>query len=199
MGRVTWKEDKVISIETENNIFVLAQMLCSPYLLIFDTFSEGNIWDKSYDLSGTKTLLCKAVTRQFLSESNIRTEKIKHRDNPKIEKYWISMYPESFSTTIFEGTSDETVINLFGEGGGSLIEVDIYDSGYEDEKIILDPIPFDHECIDKYETTDIEIYPNFNQRLYLSYKYGRVIDPIKDVIFHRPLLDDYKAYFGIGV
>ena len=75
MSRVPWKEDKVISIETGSGIFVLAQMLRSPYLAIFDTFRTTNQWDDTY-LDALRVLFCKAVTRQFISCSNVQRQSI---------------------------------------------------------------------------------------------------------------------------
>jgi len=39
-----WKEGKIISIETRKGIFVLAQMLKSPYLRFYNVFKEDEEW-----------------------------------------------------------------------------------------------------------------------------------------------------------
>ena len=45
MGRVPWKENKVISIETRKGVSVLAQMLRDPYLMFYNIFRDTNDWD----------------------------------------------------------------------------------------------------------------------------------------------------------
>lgn len=122
MGRVTWKENKVISIATENNVFVLAQMLCSPFLLVFNLYSENDQWE-NVKLSSDNILLCKAVTRQFLKCSEIHSHNIAPVLNPEIDKYWIDYNNESFRATLFKGTPFEIEKVFIGKGGGKLIEL----------------------------------------------------------------------------
>ena len=67
-----------------------------------------------------------------------------------------------------------------------------------DGPVIIDQIPVtDQETIDKYELTDVRIYPEFNERLYLCYKLGKNVDPLKDLVFNRPIPLDYKEYIDI--
>ena len=81
---------------------------------------------------------------------------------------------------------------ILGEGGGRLIEGDI------NGPVIMPFIPFtDNETIDKYELTDVRIYSEFNERLYLCYKFGRNVDPMKDLVFNRPIPLEYKEYIDI--
>ena len=67
MGRVIWKENKVLSIETRKGIFVLAQMIKSPFIIFFNSFSEDNKFKES-NLENTPILFLHAVTRQFLKK-----------------------------------------------------------------------------------------------------------------------------------
>ena len=39
---VPWKEGKVISVRLRDGIYVLAQMVKSPYMVFFNLFSEDN-------------------------------------------------------------------------------------------------------------------------------------------------------------
>lgn len=55
----------------------------------------------------------------------------------------------------------------------------------------------DNETIDKYELTNVRVYPEFNERLYLCYKFGKNVDPLKDLIFDRPIPLAYKDYIDI--
>ncbi len=93
---------------------------------------------------------------------------------------------------LWEGIEDEKEIIILGEGGGSLIEGDI------NGPVIMESIPFsDNEIIDKYELTDVRIYAEFNERLYLCYKFGKNVDPMKDLVFNRPIPIEYKEYMDI--
>ena len=63
---------------------------------------------------------------------------------------------------------------------------------------IMPEIPFtDNETIDKYELTNVRIYAEFNERLYLCYKFGKNVDPMKDLVFNRPIPIEYKEYIDI--
>lgn len=78
-----------------------------------------------------------------------------------------------------------------GSGGGLLLEDWDYDS-------YMPEIPCtDNETIDKYELTAVHIYPEFNERLYLCYKFGKNVDSEKDLIFNRPIPLEYREYIDI--
>ena len=196
MAKVIWKENKVISIETENGVFVLAQMLVSPYLLVFDKFSEGNQW-RDVDLKIIPILCCKAVTRQFTSNSNIFYQKdIEPILKPKVQRYWIKLNPSACKIKIWGGTSNEMEVMVIGKGGGALIEQDIYAKGVGNKKIIIPKIPLsDVDVISNHETTSVEISPSFNKRLYLCYILKRNVDPIKELVFDMRLPEVYKDFF----
>lgn len=198
MTKVAWKENKVISIETKENVFVLAQMLCSPYLLIFNYFCRGGEW-KNIELSNESILLCKAVSKQFLKLSNVNVEKnIEPLINPVLPTLWIRSNPDSYMAKIWEGTKDEMEFFMIGKGGGSLVEMKIYDKGMDSQKTLKPVIALDDsDVIDKCEVDEIVLYPSFNERLYLCYKFGKNVSPEKDLIFGRFLPSDYKIYFQI--
>ena len=198
MAALTWKEGKVISIETRENIFVLAQLGPEPYLIIFNLFSHNDVW-KDVELTPESILFCHAVTRSFLKRSKL-TEK-KHIESLKtIEypKYWISKSPNSYTVKIWAGTPDEMNFLSLGEGGASLVENDITVSGFKETKIIIPVIsPNDKETINKFELTSISIYPEFNERLFLCYKFKKNVDPAKALLFNHDLPVEYKRYFQI--
>ena len=54
---VPWKEGKVISICLRDGIYILAQMVKSPYMVFFNLFSEDNSWE-GVTLSTDNVLLC---------------------------------------------------------------------------------------------------------------------------------------------
>ncbi|MCP4986707.1 MAG: hypothetical protein GY928_11820 [Colwellia sp.] len=197
MTKIVWRENKVISIETQKNVFVLAQMLVSPYLLIFNEFRENDAWEDNLKVETLDVLMTKAVTRQFLKDSNISTHKeIVATLKPKVAKRQIRLNGDAFKVKIFEGTDCEKEIYSIGAGGGSLVEFNPLSKGNYDEKILINKIDMNDETvINQYETATVEIYPNFNKRLYFCYLEGRNVDPDKELIFKRPLLGIYKSYF----
>ena len=196
MGRVPWKENKVISIETRKGVFVLAQMLRDPYLMFYNIFRDTNDWD-DVDLEQIEPLLCHATTRQFISGSNVTKQNISPILYKNLRRRWIDTNPESESRTIWEGTPKERNVIVIGKDGGQLIEYDINTEGDEDHTVIKRSIPFDdHETIDNHELTSLFTYPAANERLYLCFLFGRNVDPLRDIIFNRPLRDEYDHYIA---
>ena len=199
MQKVTWKTNRVISIETrrkdenrKENVYVLAQMINKAQLLVYNLFSTDNKWD-NIDLSKAPILFCTYVTRQFITNSNVfiqDIEPLKDYEPPKYRIHTIGACVRRI--TLWEGTKDEKEIMILGEGGGKLIEGDI------NGPVIMEQIPFtDNETIDKYELTNVRIYAEFNERLYLCYKFGKNVDPMKDLVFNRPIPLEYKEYIYI--
>ena len=199
MHKVRWKANRVISIETKRkdenrkeNVYVLAQMINRAQLLVFNLFSTDNKWE-NIDLSKAPILFCTYVTRQFITNSNVYVqdiEPLKDYEPPKYQIHTIGACARKIR--VWEGTKDEKEFLIIGEGGGKLIEGDI------DGPVIMEKIPFtDNETIDKYELTDVRIYAEFNERLYLCYKFGKNVDPMKDLVFNRPIPLEYKEYIDI--
>ena len=199
MSKVIWRANRVISIETrrkyenrKENVYVLAQMINNAQLLVFNLFSTDNRWE-NIDLNEAPILFCTYVTRQFIGYSNVYIQDIEPLKNYEPPKYQIDTFnPVVRKVRLWEGTKDEKEILILGEGGGRLIEGDI------NGPVIMPFIPFtDNETIDKYELTDVRIYSEFNELLYLCYKFGRNVDPMKDLVFNRPIPLEYKEYIDI--
>lgn len=200
MKRVIWRANQVISIETrrrdenrKENVYVLAQMINRAQLLVFNLFNTDNNWE-NIDLNKALILFCTYVTKQFISCSNIYKQKVEPLKEYKPPVYQIHMLGiRARKITLWEGTADEREIMFLGDGGGALIEGDIGNCIY-----IMPEIPFtDNETIDKYELTNVRIYAEFNERLYLCYKFGKNVDPMKDLVFNRPIPIEYKEYIDI--
>ncbi|MCU7866498.1 MAG: hypothetical protein KZQ92_21305 [Candidatus Thiodiazotropha sp. (ex Lucinoma borealis)] len=196
MGKVIWKESKVISIETMEGIYALAQMLKSPYMVFYNHFSDSDDW-AGVELSNESILFCKASTRQFLKNSVINAHKeVVPLGNPNIPNLWIRRNPSSYKVKLWGGTDDELEFIMIGEGGGALIEMDIYEPGLNMGKVINPVISLDdRDHIDNCELTDQAIYPSFNERLFLCCKFGKNVSPDKDLIFQRPLSTEFKRYY----
>lgn len=204
MTKIVWKANQVISIETrnkdedrKNNIYVLAQMINKAQLLIFDLYRENNNWG-DVNLNEVPILFSTTVTRQFIKNSNIYKQSIKPLTNFELSKYKIeSLGMGSRHVTVWKGTTNERNVLILGQGGGRLIEEDMSTGNYKTQ-IIMPSIPeTDSETIDKYELTNVRVYAELNERLYLCYKFGKNVDPLKDLIFDRPIPLEYKEYIDI--
>ena len=199
MSRVTWKENTVISIETRKGVFVLAQMLISPYLMIYNIFRNDNDW-AGLKLDNTQTLFCKPVTRQFLKKSNITKQpNIPPCSNLDIPRYWIKFPPGNRKVKVWENTEYEReFITLAESPNASLIEDDITVGGIKDVQIVMPSIPLDDMgTFDAYETTSVSIYPELNERLYLCYMLGKNIDPAKYISAGKELPLECDKYVDI--
>ncbi len=204
MSRIIWKENKVISIETRKGVFVLAQMIKSPYIVFFNCFKENNDFDK-IDLQNTQILFTHAVTRQFLKKSNIETLKIEPLKNYQPPKLWIKEDASSRMVNVWKGTKNEREFITFGENGAILIEKDILkDNRHEDSNTVFDkcrkkliPKNIKLNDIKDYELTSVEIYPNLNERLFLCYLTGENIDPAKNILFNIEMPLEYERYVDI--
>ncbi len=204
MGRVVWKENKVLSIETRKGTFVLAQMIKSPYIVFFNSFREDNDF-KEIDLENVPILFPHAVTKQFLKKSNIVTLNIKPITNYQPPKLWIHEDPGSRTVNVWEGTKNEREFISFGENGAVLVEKDIlkegkYDhpSGVYDKSIKeLTSKNIDISTISNYEITSVEVYPSLNERLFLCSLKGQNIDPAKNILFNIDMPLEFEKYIDI--
>jgi len=197
---ISWKENKIISIETRKNIFVIAQMLKSPYIRFYNCFGQDEKWD-NIQIKDIETLFTNPVTKQFLKFSNISEAKniapdLERKDN----NYWIEGLGETKKMKLWQRTENEIeFITLNGNLGGRLIYKDITKGGKQDKKIIKDNIPLnDTETIDNHELTGLAVSPLTNERLYLCYKAGKNVNPHKDLQFGREIPLRYKNYFDLG-
>ena len=205
-----WKEGKIISIETRKGIFVLAQMLKSPFLRFYNAFREDENWSE-VDVSIFDTLFVKGVTKGFLKFSNVSVVKEAIpdlvRENSKV---WIKEKRGGRKVKIWKRTEDEKEFYILGgEPGGSLVEKDLswypspnqptraHPSGVIDA-VLMEDIPLNNdEIINDTELTGLGVYPLLNERLYLCYKAGGSVDPYKDLVFDREIPKDYRIAIEI--
>jgi hypothetical protein len=204
MAKITWKEGLVISIETQKkeegrkeNIYVLAQMLSRVSLLVFNIFRSDENWG-DVDLNKVPVLFCTSVTKQFITQSHISKQDIKPLQGfvpPAVKLHPLGIGFRS--VIVFKGTSYEKEVLINGDGGGQLIEEDMTSGSFQ-TKVLMSSVPSsNNKIIDQYELTNVRIYAEFNERLYLCYKLKKNVDPMKDLIFDRPIPLEYKEYIDI--
>jgi hypothetical protein len=189
----------VISLELKDGSYILGQLLKKPFIVFFWAFADSDEWSESA-ADDASPMLFVSVTDQFLKFSRLRAHPdLRPAQFAELPKYWIEGFHGSRKVTVWPGTPRErTFIDLSERSGGRLIQARIDARGFEPQPVIMNSIPLDDDAtIDKYETNSIWIFPHLNERLYLSKKLGRVVDPDKDIMFDRPLPDEYATYIDM--
>jgi hypothetical protein len=57
----------------------------------------------------------------------------------------------------------------------------------------------DIAVIENIQLYTMGVYGELNERLYLSYRFGKYIDPIKDLIIGKTIPIEYKPFFQICI
>jgi hypothetical protein len=196
MARIVWKENAIVSIKIRDNLFTLAQMINSPYLIFFNVFSADEQW-KAINLEKVPVLFFRGVTRQFLQKSEITLKKeIQPITQYEAPKYWLQLGPGSQALIAWKGTPHEMSIMTLGEEGVRVIEKDITQSGFHAVKPVGPYLTGpEHKEIDKYELDTLGVYPETIERLYLCHFFKKNVDPDKDLICGKTLPKEYKIYY----
>lgn len=196
MARIVWRVGDVMSIAVRDDLFCLAQMLESPYLVFFHTFRNTNQWN-GIDLDREPILFVRGVARQFLKHARLEKRRdIAPRTNIEYPRRWLRSGPGSQKITVWPGTPDEMEVMTLGEEGVRVIEKDIRAGGFKREKVLTGYLEGpEHEELDLYEMDSLGVYPETTERLYLCHLLGKNVDPDKDLIAGRRLPREYKSYF----
>jgi hypothetical protein len=197
--KIGWTKGVVVSLRVKGDLWVLAQMLISPYLLFFNRFERGETPTWSSPPTHDEVLFPAAVTRQFLQLTDIQRERL-----PGIEyeapTAWIKQHPGSRHVTVWPGTDHErTVLLLSDRPGGSLRSQRIDDKVGTPQPTLIKDIPLDDDAtIDGHELAGVWTAPLLNERLYLCHVLERNVDPHKDLTFDRSLPDEYRTFVDIA-
>jgi hypothetical protein len=203
VARVVWRPDQVVAIETRTGLFVPAQLLTSPHLVVYDAFyteaERAGIEAGGVDLAATPVLLHAAVTRQFLSRGRVTPLRLAPTSGHRPPDRRLRATPGSRRVTAWPGTPHELSFIDITDGGGSLVEYDPTAPVGRPETVVVPSVPADDDAtIDGHELESVRIYPEFNERLYLCHRLGRNVDPLKDVAFDRELPQQYRTYLALA-
>lgn len=144
------------------------------------------------DLNEAPILFCAYVARQFITNSNVYIQNIEPLKNYQPPEFHIQMDAAGIrKISLWKGTSHEREVLMMRSGGGWLVKGTVHKESVYKIKFT------DDELIDKYELTNVRLYAEFNERLYLCYKMGKNVDPIKDLVFNRPIPLEYEEYMRI--
>ena len=202
MGRIVWKENKVISIKLRNGIYMLGQMLKNNYVIFFNIYNYSDDW-KGISLSKNNILFCHYVTDYFLKCSIVSVVKdIIPINDYTIPNLWlhainfkkIAIWPNTPNQKIFETTGKDIC----------LVEKDAlnprnntHSSGVYIREIKNNLTPDDYMKIQNFEFDSMAIFPILNERLYLCSVYGKNVDPKKEILFNQIIPIEYKIYVDI--
>lgn len=172
MKRVVWKEDDLVLLKLDEDLYTVGQMLKSPYMVFFHLKSgDGRFAD--IDLNGVPELFIVPVANNFLQQRGV--EKIKRGVIPKrdveIPGLWI--YPKMWPRGDYVWK------------GGDLVRIDpeVGNLGMDNPVVKRDIDPNDRETLEKYELTNVMTDHPLTPRLILSLREGRNVDPLKEKIF----------------
>ena len=196
MKNFRWKENQVVGIEIEDNIFIIAQLLISPYIVFFNSFHKA-FPKTTTQLENLSVLMVKGVTSQYLNTSNIEKLDILPIQNFKPPREWIAMNPEAFKTTLWENTENELELILIGENGGKIVSRDITRKGFQVDCLVAkDALSEGVEKFQSIETKGLAVNPTFTERLKLCRLFNKNVDPEKELCFGFEPKIEYYRYFS---
>ena len=187
------RKDTILAIETRKGLYVLAQSIGNYTLVFFNIFYENIDQFNCIKLNKKDILCCITPVKTFFKKANIEKIKITPLldifDQNKKDHVTFELMSLAKTYIIYSGTKDELEINYW-DGDLRLVNWKI-------EKIKkLDKIK-DKRIIEKYQFDTMGMYGELNEKLYLSYRYGKYVEPLKDMIMNEKLPLEYKTYFLI--
>jgi hypothetical protein len=185
MGRIPWKDGKVISIETRPGLFALGRMVRHYYIAFFNAFNDSPDWPDA-SLDEVPILHFAGIVNRFITQSNVKHQK--HLQPAKLSppQHWISPNSQAVIRTIWAGSANEVTVGYIGTKA-SLIDMMRY--------VVMPNIdPHDSATIDSHELNGLVDHPYQNERLYLCHLLGRNIDVNKDLVFGREVPVEYETF-----
>ena len=197
MAKIAIREDNVLAIETRSGLFVIAQALKNKTLVFFNLFTATPL-SFTANLNSAKFLCCITPTKAFFERVNIIKIKISPAEN--IEHYrlqdrlafYISNHLKGRkNVTVYAGTTDEITIPSMATGDELRLiawrsSETLRHLSKEDDK----------NLIDEHQLDMMGEYGELNERLYLSYRYNKFVEPVKEMVMGN-VLPTYKVYFQI--
>jgi len=191
MSTIRISENNVLAVETRTGLFVIAQALKHRTLVFFNLFTQSPL-SLNAELENEKVLCCVTPTRDFFQGSNIIRLKIKpasnvakYREQNRLADELLTPW-ESF--IVYKGTKDEFEIPYVKTGELRLVDWQCQTLKHLNKQQ-------DKEIIESHQLATMGIYGELNERLYLCYRYGRYVEPLKDLRMGKELPLAYKSYY----
>ena len=126
MTRISWKENRVLSIETRKGVYVVGQMLKQPYIRFYNMFTAESSPNNVNTIKLT-VLFTAAITRQFLRYSQVYVLKDATPDIREIDSdIWINQFSGSRKVIAYQGSGEEIGCMILGNKPGGLLVKKIY-------------------------------------------------------------------------
>ena len=193
MAKTIIRENDVLAIETRSSLFVIVQALKHKTLVFFNLFTNT---PESFDadLNNAEFLCCITPVKSFFNNATINKLKIKpaeaighYREQNHLALELMSVATRNVK--VYEGTNDEIIIPAAFMG-----ELRLVDSLTNTLKHLSKEK--DVDIIFSHQIDTMGMWGELNERLYLSYRYGKYVEPIKDLMMGNTPLE-YKVYYQL--
>ena len=194
-SKLNRKRNVVLSILLRNGKYALFQVLKRPGLIaVFDIFQEKNNWDS--DCLRTTPILFKCIidTKSIFNNSKVfEITNLKPLKHIEMHREWININPIDIrEITFWPETKEERTISMLGLGNNLLAVAD------ENKYKTFTPIKLEeYQKVKHLELDCLNIYPHFNERLFLCSELGQNYDPYKEIAFNQELPLICKTYIDI--
>ncbi|MEX3745886.1 MULTISPECIES: hypothetical protein [Lysinibacillus] len=176
LKRFSWTKNDIHSIQLKDNLYIIAQLLESPYVAFFNISSESNNFnEKPFDLNDLKPFGVCMVLNAFFKKCSVgKVKNVKPNLNIPIPEIFISSDRGQWGKRS-EFSDDELIYNLVR------IDPTVGDKGLMGNEIIQYNIDrIDLKILDNYEIVGYNTGYEFVRRLILSFENSRWIDPLKE-------------------
>ena len=176
LKRFSWKKNDIHSIQLKDSLYIIAQLLESPYVAFFNITSESNnFYEKLLDLNDLKPFGVCMVLKDFFKKCSVgKVKDVKPNLNIPIPEIFISRDRGQWGNRS-EFSDDELIYNLVR------IDPAVGDQGIMGNEIVQYNIDRkDPNILNNYEITGYNTGYEFVRRLILSIENSRWIDPLKE-------------------
>lgn len=176
LKRFTWKENEIHSIQLKNDLFIIVQVLKTPYIAVFNLKSSNPDFDNDQiDLNLFEPFGVCMVLKEFFKKCSVgKIKKIKPNLNIPIPELFISKDKGQWGNSS-QFTDEELIYNLVR------IDSIIGDQGIMGNEIVEYNIDKKKYNSSSYEITGYNTGYEFVRRLILSIEYDQWIDPLKEL------------------
>lgn len=197
-SRVIQRADRVISLRLRDGRFALMQILNSyGQLAVFNVFRAVDQWD-DIELTSQDVLFTCCVIKSFFRQSDLFVHKeVKPLKGISYPEVTLNSLPEYRRVRLWENTPEqrETLIDG-GEGKLGLHRSFRTEEGAAGDEFV----PINLSDYSKYmtvQTSRLRGYPELNERILLCAQKGKDFDPLRELMFDRPLDIDCAVYVDI--
>lgn len=193
MAKIIIKENNVLAVETRPHLFVIAQALKNKTLVFFNIFTQTPL-SLSLELKNAAVLCCVAPVKNFYAN----TPMLKLNAAPVMELEQLGRQDHlAFeltnsgrqAVTVYQDTDDEMIIPAVPMGDLRLVNWQLLTLQHLSKEK-------DQALIAAHQLETMGVYGELNERLYLSYRFGKYVEPMKDLLMGK-VHPAYKVYYQI--